>query len=307
MARVLVAGLATIDFLFDVDEMPERAEKYRAHNAVMVGGGGAANAAASVVRLGGEAYLAAPIGDDRIGDMILADLAGEGVDTSLIQRSADGRSAFSSVLVDAAGERQIVNFRGAGVQANLDLDVAPRLEAVLADTRFPELTQTALRLAKRSGIPGIVDGEHPVNLGHLSDATHIAFSAQGLIGLTGGESLPTALKAVAAQVSAWLCVTDGASGVFFLRKGKVEHIPAFQIDPVDTLAAGDVWHGAFALQLAEGANEDTAMEFANAAATLKCLGAGGRAGCPDRETTNRFIKGHKQSDLKAEHPSQNSH
>lgn len=289
MVTVLAAGLASIDFLFDVEEMPTRAEKYRAGNAVMVGGGGAANAAVAIARLGGDAWLAASVGEDAVGEMILSDLRAEGVDTTLVRCSPGARSAFSSVLIDAAGERQIVSFRGAGLMTCPDLGAAPPCDAVLVDTRVSPLTRAALALARRQGIPGIVDGEHPVDLADLTDATHIAFSAQGLLGLTGIDDAGCALHAVAAQVSARLCVTDGANGVLSLRNGILETLPVARIDPVDTLAAGDVWHGAFALRLAEGADEEAAMAFATAAATLKCQNPGGRTGCPDRQMTENFL------------------
>ena len=290
MTRILVAGLATVDFLFDVEQMPTRAEKYRAGDAMMVGGGGAANAAVSIARLGGAASLAAPVGKDRIGEMILSDLKAEGVDTALVQCNPDGRSAFSSVLIDAAGERQIVNFRGSEPQCLPDLDAVPPCDAVLVDTRFPALTTGALAVARKQGVPGIVDGEHPVAVNDLTDATHIAFSAQGLVGLTGNGDLAAALHAVGTQVSAWVCVTDGANGVLYLKDGVLKTLPVARIDPVDTLAAGDVWHGAFALHLGEGADEEAAMAFASAAATLKCGHRGGRAGCPDRKTVETFLR-----------------
>ena len=59
---------------------------------------------------------------------------------------------------------------------------------------------------------------------------------------------------------------------------------------VDTLGAGDVWHGAFALRLAEGADELTAIRFASAAAALKCTRPGGRMGAPSRAEVAAFLK-----------------
>lgn len=288
MTRILVAGLATVDFLFHVEAMPERAEKYRATDALMTGGGGAANAAVAIARLGGTASLVAGIGEDRVGDMILSDLGTEGVDTSLLWRRPVGRSAFSSVLIDATGERQIVNFRGSGEDVLPDLDAAQPLDAVLTDTRFPALTRAALRLAKARGVPGIVDGEHPVDLDDVAEASHIAFSAQGLVGLTGTEDLLRALEIVAGQLPAWLCVTDGAGGVLSRSDGAV---PAPPVEAVDTLGAGDVWHAAFALRLAEGVDERAAMIFANAAASLKCTRTGGRSSYPDRAEIEAFQAG----------------
>ena len=62
---------------------------------------------------------------------------------------------------------------------------------------------------------------------------------------------------------------------------------------VDTLAAGDVWHGAFALSLGEGESEVNAVRFANAVAALKCTGFGGRSAIPNRLETNTFLQKQK--------------
>ena len=74
MTQVFLAGMAVVDFVFSVDQLPDKAEKYRASDAHIVGGGCAANAAVAIARLGGEATLAACLGDDALGDLIISDL-----------------------------------------------------------------------------------------------------------------------------------------------------------------------------------------------------------------------------------------
>jgi sulfofructose kinase len=85
-------------------------------------------------------------------------------------------------------------------------------------------------------------------------------------------------------------VTDGPNGVSHLGAEGYGHVPARPVETVDTLAAGDVWHGAFALALGEGRGETDAIAFANAAAPLKCTRFGGREGTPGREETERFMR-----------------
>ncbi|MFP1631151.1 PfkB family carbohydrate kinase [Zhengella sp. ZM62] len=295
MARVLVAGMAVADFIFQVDEMPSLAQKYRALNAEFAGGGCAANAAVAISRQGGEALLAARLGDDPVGDLILADLEAEGVDTRLVHRAPGGMSSFSSIYVDRQGERQVMNFRGRGLTESVEwLSGLHGAGAVLADNRWPALTRTVLALARAQGIPGVVDAEAPVTAGNLSGASHIAFSMQGLSDLAPGAAAADALRFARGQTDAWVCVTDGANGVLFLDGDTAAHVPAIPIRPVDTLAAGDIWHGAFALLLAEGASERDAIIHASATATLKCLAFGGRKGCPDRAATGIFLKENEQ-------------
>lgn len=290
MTHVFVTGLAVIDFVFQVGEMPTKAEKYKALGAAIIGGGGAANAAVVVSRLGGKASLGARIGRDHTGDMILADLQTEGVNLDCVHRGDSARSAFSSVFIANDGERQIVNFRGEGlIDEAKFLRFPENVDAALADTRWDAGTRKTMQIAKARGIPGVIDAEAPVGLDQLADASHIAFSRQGLTDLTGEADITKALKLASTMVSAWVCVTDGSAGVYVITGHQIENIPAFPVDAIDTLAAGDVWHGAFALRLAQGAGEHAAIEFANAAAALKCMHFGGRAGCPGRAEVERLL------------------
>ena len=294
MASILVAGVAVVDFVFEVDEMPQLAEKFRARNAVIVGGGCAANAAVAVSRLGGEAYLASRMGDDVMADIILAGLHKESVNTNAVNQATGGRSSFSSVYVDGNGERQIMNFRGSGLTEDTNwLDTVRHTDAILADNRWSPITVKAMAMARARDVPGVIDAEDPVNGEVLTGASHVAFSKQGLLALTGEDSAVSALKTASSKLPPWLCVTDGPDGVYFLHKGKVENIAGFVVDVKDTLGAGDIWHGAFALRLAEGADEIAAIEFANAAAAIKCKTYGGRTGCPDRVETDKFLKENK--------------
>jgi len=298
MVQIVVAGVAVVDFVFKLEDFPDRAEKYRTHDAAITGGGCGANAAVAIARLGGEAILVSRLGDDPVGDMIVREVEDEGVDCSLVKRYAGCKSSFSSVFLNHAGERQIVNYRDPNLSMDADWLAAEFPSgpgAVLADTRWPQGAIVAMQAAEKAGIPGIVDAEAPVldSTPAIEIASHVAFSAQGLRDFTGTDSLQDGLHDAAKKTSAWLCVTDGENGVQILANGVSSNIPAYKIKAVDTLGAGDVWHGAFALLLAEGKREEQAVMFANAVAAIKCTQMGGRAGAPDRTTVNTFMKGNE--------------
>lgn len=291
MSDILVLGMAVADFVFSVETFPTEAKKYRAHGATVVGGGIAANAAVAIARLGGTPHFVGRLGDDPLAGMILAELEAEGVDTGFVHRAKGGHSMFSSVLVDAAGERQIVNFRGDGLTEKTDwIAKAPAAKAVLVDPRWPDGACFALDLAQERGIPGIVDGETPIDERLLAKASHLALSAQGLRDQVDTDDPAAGLEEFADRVPGWACVTDGENGVWYTTASGIAHEPAFRVDVVDTLAAGDVWHGAFALALAEGQPERDAIRFASATAALKCTQFGGRLGTPDRATVLTFLK-----------------
>lgn len=290
MMNILLAGQAVLDFIFEVETLPSRAEKYRASSAHIVGGGCAANAAVAVARLGGNAYFAGRVGKDHIGDLIRQGLMEEAVDVRNLTEVQEARSSYSSITVDATGERQIVNVRGVNLGDPTNWVLPEQLGAVLADTRWEAGALTALKLAQARGIPSVLDGETPVPDILAQTATHVIFSKQGICGFTGEQDKITALRSAQAKLDAWLAVTDGAEGVHYFNGDEIIHAPAFRVRAVDTLGAGDVWHGAFALALAEGQDEVSAVRFASAAAALKCKQLGGRAGTPGRVDVETFLK-----------------
>jgi sulfofructose kinase len=294
MTLVLCSGVSVVDFVFSVGEMPREAIKYRAKDATIVGGGCAANAAVAVSRLGGQAWLAARIGDDLIADIMLKDLAEEGVNTAHVQRFKGKRSQFSSIYVTPDGERQIVSYRDLSISADphwLETADLPQFDVVLADTRWARGTAAAMKRARDRGKPGVIDGEAPFAeaMEALPLASHIALSRQGIADLTGIGEFEPALRRAVEMTAAFVCATDGEHGVFWLEDGKLQHMPAYKVTAVDSLGAGDVWHGAFALGLGRGDSEREAIRFASAVAALKCTRFGGRAGTPKLDEVNAFM------------------
>ena len=87
---------------------------------------------------------------------------------------------------------------------------------------------------------------------------------------------------VAQQHSRHVGASCGEGGYYWLQDGKIAHAPAISVAVVDTLSAGDVFHGALALAILEGQEMAQAARFACAAASLKCTRFGGRLGCPTR-------------------------
>lgn len=293
MASVFSFGVAVVDFIFLVKDLPDQGIKYRATGAQVDGGGMAASAAVAISRLGGEAHLGARVGSDFIGEVICSELEGYGVLLDFINRAEGGRSAYSAVMVGNDGERQIVGFNGIGLAQDSDwLDTVPRHDVFLADTSWHPGLKRALELARRHDVPGVVDGERYADAETLSLASHLAFSKQGILENSGEETVLAALKSVAGLYTNWLCVTDGANGAYLARNGRIDRIPAFEAEVANTLGAGDVWHGAFALMLAEGKDEEEAVRFANATATLRCTRQGGRECYPTRDEVDAFIRLH---------------
>jgi len=294
MPTVLCVGHAVQDFVFTVPELPQQAQKYRATRFESVGGGPAATAAVAVARLGGRVMLAARVGEDAAADMIIAELQAYDVDCTLVRRCPGCASSVSAVFVDARGERMIVNHLDAALPDDPEWLPAPWVtgaDVVLADTRWPEGALAALFAARAAGLPGVLDADRPIPADGelLRAASHVAFSADALADYSGIADPARALAEVGRSLPGWCAVTAGAEGVYALEKGELRRFPAFAVPVVDTLGAGDVWHGALALALAEGRGEAEAVRFASAAAALKVQRPGGRAGVPTRVELDAFL------------------
>lgn len=290
---VTCLGIACLDFIYQIDAIPKTAEKYRASSVKVTGGGLAGNAAVASARLGAETHLITRLGDDDTADIILTGLQKEGINTSLSRKFHGYNSPISSIFVDKQGERMIMSYSDHEIPKNADWlpqDLASNSHAVLGDTRWEVGAITLFKQAKLAGIPSVLDADRGIKdreLLHI--ASHVGFSAQGLREITGIHDLKTALHSL--ECANWIAVTDGTNGVYMKENGQVTHIAAFPIAPVDTLGAGDTWHGALAVALSEKQPITHAVHFANAASALKCLTFGGRAGIPTREKVEAFLKG----------------
>ncbi len=294
MATVLCIGISVLDHVFQVEAMPTRAEKFRSHAIATVGGGIAANAAVTVARQGGQGRLITRLGDDDVGRIILDALVAEGVDVSLSRRFEGHRSPLSCILVDRQGERLIVSYSDSGIPEGTDWlpDRLPDdVGAVLGDTRWEAGSRHMFALARAAGRFAVLDADRkPANAAVVDEATHAAISLQACTEMTGETNAGLGVEALRRRHASWLAVTDGENGVYWTEGERIRHTPAFRVQAVDTLAAGDTWHGAFALALAEGMTEERAVRYASAVAALKCTRFGGRDGIPDRAEVETFLK-----------------
>jgi sulfofructose kinase len=297
---VVCVGHAALDLIYRVDALPARPTKVPAQSLTISGGGMAANAACAIVRLGGAARQVGAIGDDVFGDLVVAELQRYGVDVTHLERVGGASTSVSSIVVEASGERLIVNHRGSALDSTPP-DVTPTLagaSAVLCDPRWPAASRAALVAARAWRIPSVLDADvaDPAILAALVPlADHVVFSEPGYARWSGhAAESPAALAALASLVGpdcVLAAVTLGERGILYATARGVARMPAFDVEAVETLGAGDVFHGAYALGLAEGAVIEDALRFASAAAAQKCRRAGGRAALPDRDAVRAYLGG----------------
>jgi sugar/nucleoside kinase (ribokinase family) len=293
-ALVLCAGIAVEDFLFQVERFPEPGAKVRAQALATMTGGCAANAAVAVVRLGGIARFAGPVGTDEASRRFLAALAGAGVETSGVTQVEGGSISVSGIFIDRDGEKMVATRHGERLDGAVPRDLEALLagvDIVMADNRFPDFVRPICEAAHARGMPVVLDVDRATCPGDalFGVASHAIFSAEALRATAGAAELGSALVKVAAGMRGFVAATDGPSDLLWIDRGALRRMPVPAVEAVDTLAAGDVFHGAFALALAEGCDEMAAMRFAAAAAALKCRRFGGVAGAPRRAEVDALL------------------
>jgi sulfofructose kinase len=291
---ILCAGVIGLDEVFCVEEFPRPDGKVQANGFFVVNGGCAANAAVAIARLGGRALLAGPIGEDDNGDRVLRAVKREHVDCTFCQRIPGLATALLTIFMNSRGDRTIVTYCDKRIAATppTDADAAVAVAKVLlADNCFPDFVQPICAAARRRRLPVLLGGDRRTveNDPLFRLATHVIFSSECLRETTGTADLAQGLKRIACNTDAFIAVSNGPDDILYLEGHAVRRLPVFSIAAVDTLGAGDAFHGGFALALAEGQSEVEAMRFGAAVAGIKCTRLGGSAGMPRRSEVKAFI------------------
>jgi len=295
--RILCIGMPVRDLTFRIEELPERGFKVNASHFEEICGGNALNAAIGIVRLGGRASICGPMGDVRetSAKYIFEKLAHEGIDTRHIVHMPGLVTPISNIMIDPSGERTIVTFRDPQLWKVRLPDAGELLEdcsAILTENRCAEFCTDLCAEARRRGIPVIVDVDRAMSLreGLLTASSHLVFSSEALQATAGVPDDAEALKKVARLTPSFLAGTRGAQGTLWLDEQRnLRQTPAFPVHTVDTLGAGDVFHGAFALAITEKQDIPAALRFASAAAALKCTRFGGAFAAPQRAEVEELL------------------
>jgi len=298
---IICVGHAALDYVYRIEAFPPQPTKVRSLEHLESGGGMAANAAATIARLGGRVELWSRTGGDSAGERIHRYLEADGVDIRFVRTFPHARSSTSAVIVDRTGERLIIGERDHAMPMDSSWLPVERIggsAVVVSDLRWVEATRDAFTEARAKGVPTLLDadlGGGGILEEFLRLADYAIFSAPALEAFAPGMPERAQLERVLEMGVRHAGVTRGARGYSWLEKdGASGHQPAFDtgiVDTgiVDTTGAGDAFHGAFAWALANGQGPAACARIAAATAALKCRRLGARAGLPSRNELDEFL------------------
>lgn len=299
--RILCIGLPVRDLTFRVS-VPARGSKENATHFDEICGGNALNAAIGIARLGGRASICGPMGDakETSSRYIFDKMAEEGIETNHLIHMPNLVTPISAIMIDDTGERTIVTFRDPELWKVKLPPTDVLLEdcaAILTESRCASFCTELCAEAVRRGIPVVVDVDRAMSMreGLLTASSHLVFSSEPLQETADVTDDGQALQKLAKLTPSFLAGTRGPKGTIWLNeKGELEETAAFPVHTVDTLGAGDVFHGAFALAVTEGQELRQALRFASAAAALKCTRYGGAYAAPQRAEVEAFLAEHQE-------------
>jgi sugar/nucleoside kinase (ribokinase family) len=275
-------GLATLDVIHRIAKPPAVNQKITSTAQFVAAGGPAANAAVTFAALGGDATLVTALGDDPVADLIRADLAEYGVGVVDAASGTTRAVAVSAVsVVESTGDRSVVSLDAVNSDASppgdLD-DLVAGADVVLVDGHHPLIAHAAARLAAAREATLVVDAGRwkPVMSDVLPYATDMVCSNDFRV--PGADDAKSTAAALVRSGVRTVVTTHGGDPVDWWSGGSSGSVPVEPVVVVDTLGAGDAFHGAysyFSTQIGSGVAER--VDRSARVASLRCSVVGPRA------------------------------
>ncbi len=302
--KIVVVGSSNTDMIIQMDRIPRPGETILGGQFTMAAGGKGANQAVAAARAGGEVTLVARLGKDLFGENAIGGFSRDGIGINHLVRDPKCPSGVALIFVSNAGENSIAVASGANARLTAsDVRKArPAIESadlVLMQLEIPlPAIKAAVELARKKGKTVILNPApaQPLPdtlLSQIQIVTPNETEAGQLTGMVvdSDASAAKAARILLAKGIQIAIITLGARGAWVAAaEGVAERVPGFKVQPVDTTAAGDVFNGALAVALGEGAPLLQAVRFANAAAAISTTRLGAQPSAPKRAEIDPLLK-----------------
>lgn len=302
MRRIVVIGSSNTDLIAKMDSFPAPGETIEGTFFMQAVGGKGGNQALAAHKLGGDVQFVTCLGKDSHGETIIRYYKEQNLDISLaITVDDDTPSGTAMIWVDRNGENCIVV--NPGSNARLSPEHIDELEDVIS-AAFMVVVQFEIPYPTVKRICEIADRNHVKVLLNAAPARKIdpdtlhkidilvvnETEAEEISGMKlenlGVEAVLSKLKDMGAKQ---VVLTLGKKGSFFKARESVLHVPAFEVEAVDSTAAGDIFCGALAVGLGKGYEWSKALKFASAASAISVTRLGAQPSIPTEEEVYEFL------------------
>lgn len=305
MATVCVIGSSNLDFTVSVPRLPGVGETVSGGTLVTSPGGKGANQAVAARRLGVDVVFVTLLGADSMGDRLASALAEARLPSGPIGRTTEAPTGVALIAVDPEGRNQIAVAPGANHRLTPDrarshVDLLRSADVVLLQLETPiDTVRWALSEARRLGKRTVLNPAParvlplPTDLLALVDYLTPNEIEAGLLAdreVRSPADAEAAGRALVARGVSTVVVTLGAAGAIAVGAGGTVRVPAFPVEVIDTVGAGDAFSGALAASLAAGAPIEDALLVASATGGLTCTRRGAVDAMPTREEVVALMK-----------------
>jgi len=296
---VLGLGVVAVDDLLYVDAYPPAESKVHVRRRQRQCGGQTGTALVAAARLGARTGYAGVLGDDPLSNTVKECFRAEGIDLGPHVFRDDARPFHSTIVVDETRHtRTVFACQEGAVGADPSLPPAEVIRAarvLLVDHHGLEGTLRAMRIAREAEVRIVADFERdpgPSFAEVLDLVDHLIVPRRFALSLTGATEPAAAAQKLWASRRRVVVVTCGREGAWYVDGSSATPLlcPAFPVEVRDTTGCGDVFHGAYAVGLAQGLDLPRRLRLASATAALKATHRGGQAGIPSRQTVERFLR-----------------
>jgi sugar/nucleoside kinase (ribokinase family) len=268
--RGLFVGLVTLDLIYLADSAPKNNQKIVATDYTVAAGGPATNAAVTFSYLGNQATVLSVVGSHPMTQLIRGDLANYQIAIADLEPTTDLAPPVSSIIVtQATGERAVVSINAVKTQASnasIPPDILQNVNILLIDGHQMAVSYSIAQIAKTKNIPVVIDaGSWKPGFEQILPFVDYAICSANFYppnSHTGEE--------VFAYLSEFdipdIAITHGQKPIEYLSCTKTGIVDVPQIQAVDTLGAGDIFHGAFCHYILRESYTDALALAANVAA-----------------------------------------
>lgn len=305
--QVTVVGSLNMDLVIRSPHIPQSGETIIGSDFQTIPGGKGANQAVAAARLGAEVNMVGRVGKDAFADVLLENLASSGVESGFVRRDPASATGVALIVVDDAGENIIVVASGANMQlSEADVESAAHVisssDVLLLQLEVPiPVVTRAAQIAQASGVTVILNPaparQLPTDLLKLVDILVPNESEAELltgVNVSSQDGLENAARVLLESGTRAVVITLGSRGVFFTGSLiEAEKIDAFQIEPIDTTAAGDAFLAGLSVTFGAGGSLQEAVRFGNAAGALAAMKFGAQTSLPVRDEVLQMINGER--------------
>ncbi|MCC6147546.1 MAG: ribokinase [Anaerolineaceae bacterium] len=307
--KVLVIGSINLDIIGNVERYPRLGETVLAAGTILAAGGKGANQALSLQKMGADVIMAGRTGGDIFAELALAELRSHGVDLAEVKESPGQPTGLAMIWVDKNGDNAIVVSPG----ANAELSAADIHEmeslfssavALVMQLEIPiETVFQAAKTAKKHAVPVILNTAPAAKLSdEMFTAIDVLICNESEAALLSGAEIHTLEDAKAAARSLLgkigagkVIITLGELGTIYTENGgAVNYQPAFEVEAVDSVGAGDAFVGGLVACLIREMPLREAVTWGNACGALAATRRGAQVSLPDMQEVEFFIRSRQQ-------------